>query len=755
VAVDSARGYLYVGNGYTHQYNLLQYDLHNGTERKVLIAPDAGVIGLGVDVLTGLVYVSTGEDSSQGKHDLMVFDENLERIQVVEGIGNKPTGLAIPGGHTSYNPLGLTKEVERTAGMDVSQNGLPVVNAGDELTYSICFDHDQFDLQDVVLLDTLPQEVTFVRADGDNIFGRYDPDRHIYVWENPPLPAGERACLNLTVYLNADTAPGTVFSNRATINAESFSPTTVGADALAAEGLDNVLSISKTVVGKGDGGTPHANPGDRITYQICFANNDFANPVVEVLVTDTLPQEAIFVSADGDGVFGGYDPFTHTYTWAYPGLAPGQSECVELVVQLNKNIPPGKTVENSVVIDSPGASSKTASASVVVGYTPLGLSKIALANESDANEDALDFVEAGQEFVYRICFDNLENDYTAHNLVILDNLPDEVTFVRADGDGTFGEYDPVNHAYTWTYPWLSPGASDCVQIVVRLSEDAVSGSVVTNNVTVDSDETPSSSTTSELTVGGSGLRFSKEVVEGGLEDPDNRGQFIVKPGDSVSYSLCFQNASDETLTHLAIVDTLPDEVRYVRADGEGETGYYDPKTHTFTWFYGSLPPKGAACLVLIVQVDEQVGSDVVITNSATIQSKQTPVMTAQAKIVTSGGGTGDSVEAELTVKPERLRRTTRPDPTCLWTLLRLPEGYGKDLIADQPLVLYPGEISAFDQRVYGTLEQGMIVAYFDKDQFLAATEGYGRIDLQVTGALVGGGSFVGEGSIAILSLGAP
>ena len=758
VAVDPTRGYLYVGNGYLHQYNLLQYDLNNGTEKKVPIASDAGVIGLGVDVLTGLVYISTGEDSSERANDLMVFDETLEHIQTIPGIGGHPTGLAIPGGHTSYNPLRLTKEIEQAANLDVSDRGFPVVSAGEELTYSIGFDHDQYDLTGVVLLDTLPPEVTFVRADGNNMFGHYDPDRHIYIWEDPPLPAGERVRLNLTVYLKSDTPPGTVFSNRVTINADDFPPTTVGAEAVAAQGKEDVLSISKTVVGEGGTAASHANPGDQITYEICFANNDFANPITQVLVTDMLPQEALFVSATDHGIFGAYDPFSHTYTWAYPGLAPGQSECVELVVQLSKNIPPGQVVENTVVIDSPDAASKSDTAPIVVGYTPLGLSIIAVADNSETGAAPLDFVEAGQEFIYRICFDNLANEYTAHNVTIVDRLPNEVTFLQADGDGTFGEYDPITHTYTWTYPWLSPGATDCVEMRVRLSEAVVSGSVVTNTVMIDSDETPSSSATSELTVGGALLRFSKAVVEGGFEDPDNKGRLIVEPGDYVSYALCFENASDEVLTHLAIVDTLPDEVTYVRADGEGETGYYDTKTHTFTWFYGSLPPKAAACLVLIVQVDEQVGSNVVITNSATIQSKQTPEMTAQAEVVTSGGA-GDSVEAQLTVMPALLYRIEAPNPTCLWTLLRLPEGLGKDSITDDPLVLSGAELSepiiAFRQLHYGTAKRGMVVGYFDKNEFLAATEGYGSFALEVTGTLVGGDSFTGESSVTVLRLGAP
>ncbi|MBN2129396.1 MAG: hypothetical protein JW741_07860, partial [Sedimentisphaerales bacterium] len=120
---------------------------------------------------------------------------------------------------------------------------------------------------------------------------------------------------------------------------------------------------------------------------------------------------------------------------------------------------------------------------------------------------------------------------------------------------------------------------------------------------------------------------------------------------------------------------------------------------------------------------------------------------------------GDSVDAQMFLRPSRLYRTTLPDPTCLMTILYLPEGIGKESIADNRLVLKavgrPDEIVAFEQEIYGTSEQGKVVAYFDKDRFLAATRGYGRFDIEVTGTFVNGGAFIGNGSIIVLRFGTP
>ncbi|MBN2132027.1 MAG: DUF11 domain-containing protein, partial [Sedimentisphaerales bacterium] len=775
IAVDPRRRYLYTGAGFISNFDLVQYDLARETEKTVRVDPEAGVMGLGVNVRTGFVYVTTGQNNMSGGDDLLVFNNSLALIQVIEEIGN-PTGLAIPEGHTSYNPLNLSKAVEAPLESKTTENGLVLIPAGEKFTYSICFDPADFAVTNVNLVDTLPAEVAFVRADGGQAPGRYEPASHVYIWENVPLSGNEPVCLDLVVRLKRDTPPGTIVTNLVTIRTNQTPPTTMGVDLVADEGLNSPLSISKTVVG--DTEFQYVQAGEQLIYLICFANNDEVHEVEEVLVTDVLPDEVTFVRTDGIGTTGAYDLLSHTCTWFYPRLAPGQRECVELVVQLDAELPSGTTVTNTATITSAGtttqetsvdvvtgykplgldksavaersdavvplehvepgqeyiyqirfdnlangrtvhnvvltdhlpaevafidtegggvtseydadshtctwffpelaqdasdsvevivrlsedvasgeivtntvvidsdetpSTSATANLDVLIGYQPLGLSKSAVAKDADAKE-ALEYVDPGQEFVYQICFDNLGNNRTVHNVAIVDRLPDEVTFVGADGDGSFGEYDRDEHTYAWTYPWLLPGAGDCVEVVVRLIESIAPGSGVTNHVVISSDETPSTTASARVTAGGTVLRLSKTVVGGIVDGPNEKGQFVVDPGTDVTYTLCFENASEETLTHLEIVDTLPEQVSFVTADGDQESGAYDARTHTYTWFYGTLAPKARACLELVVHVDDRLEPNVVITNSATIRCKQVPeTTTTQVEIVTSeddGGGPG-------------------------------------------------------------------------------------------------------------------
>ncbi|MBN1508296.1 MAG: hypothetical protein JW955_15720, partial [Sedimentisphaerales bacterium] len=192
VAVDPKRHYLYTGAGFIDIFYLTQYNLATGEEAEVLVDREAGVMGLGVDPATGLVYVTTGRNNRTGGDDLLVYDTHLALIQTVEDIGN-PTGLAIPGKETSYNPLHLVKTVEQASGLP-NPAAVPEVPIGGEFTYDICFDHDGYALTDITIFDSLPPEVTFVTADGDGTFGQYDAQTHSYIWTDPPLSEGTRTC---------------------------------------------------------------------------------------------------------------------------------------------------------------------------------------------------------------------------------------------------------------------------------------------------------------------------------------------------------------------------------------------------------------------------------------------------------------------------------------------------------------------------------------------------------------------------------
>ena len=501
IAVDAVNGFVYSGAGWANNSYLTQYNLATDTEQEVQVEAEGqgGVMGLAVDQATGFVYLTTGKNNYPGGDNLMAYDTSLNQIDFVAEVGN-PTGMVIPTKDVSYNPLNLSKQI--VGGMVDTNEPVGVRNT---VTYRVCFDNKYIDsvLTNVSVVDTLAAEVSFLAADGDGVSGQYDAVAHTYTWFYSSLPQGSTVCSDLVVRVKEETAPGTIITNSVTIDSDQTPPTTRSIDAVVTAISYNPLNLTKTVVGSDGGEMARARIGENLAYRICFDNNDNDYKVTNLSLVDTLPAEANFVGADGDGVFGQYDAVTHTYTWLFPSLPPGSSTCLDFVVQVNEDTAPGTIVTNSVTIDSDQTESTTRSAEAIaeaVTYKPLNLSKSILgAVINDTPVDEVDCVHPGDSITYAIAFDNNDNDHSVTNVSVVDTLPPEVSFVSADGDGILGQYDPLTHSYTWLYPALLPGASTSLELLVQVKEDTAPGVVVSNSVTIDSNQTPPTTASVDIT----------------------------------------------------------------------------------------------------------------------------------------------------------------------------------------------------------------------------------------------------------------
>jgi uncharacterized repeat protein (TIGR01451 family) len=738
VAVDVMNGFLYSGGGYAGNYYLTQYHLATDTEKEVQVEPDAGVIGLGVDTDTGLVYMSTGIDINPGGDNLLVYDKSFNQIGIINAIGN-PTGLVIPGKDIGYNPHNLKKILIDGAVGTTPLGKIESVGAGHTMTYGICFDNNNdYTATDVVIVDTLPEEVSFVMADDDGVNGQYDPNTHTYKWLYPTLPPGTSTCLELKVLVNQDVRPGTTITNTVTINSNQTPPTTVSLDVVTTY---NALNLDKSILGSIEGQTAWVDVNENITYNIYFDNNSNDFTVKDVSVVDILPDEVNFVSADEDGVHGQYDPNTHTYTWSYPSLSPGSAINLGLVVNVNQDTAPGTTITNTVIIDSNELPPSTASVDAITYYNPLNLSKSIVGSV----DGQIKWVDANEIITYNIVFDNNDNDYIVTNLSIVDTLPEEVSFVTADGDGIFGQYDPNTHTYTWSYSHLPPKTATYLKLVVQVNPDTAPATTISNSVTIDSIETPPSTASVEAKTYYSPLNLSKNVVGGTPGEVE-----WVDVGENFAYSICFNNDNDYTVTNVTIVDTLPEEVSFVTANGDGIFGQYDPLTHTYTWSYPSLTPGSNTCLELTVQVNPDTPPFTTITNSITINSNEARPTVASVDAITPAG----PLEVHnVSIIPNILRRMGYSE--YILSLVQLPPGESIKVNGRIDLSYYPNPSTGNEvligtgQLVPSTAGGPKVLITFDRAQLMRTIPGYGRFKLKIKGKLNSGRYFYSEPIIYI------
>ncbi|MFC1781493.1 isopeptide-forming domain-containing fimbrial protein [Planctomycetota bacterium] len=489
--------------------------------------------------------------------------------------------------------------------------------------------------------------------------------------------------------------------------------------------------------GSNDSGYPETNAGSSVTYTIEFDNVKNEDTATNVVVTDYLPSEVDFIAADEDGFYGTYNSADHTYTWIYPSIQPGLKVSLEITVQVKHDISPNTIIENSATIKSDQTPTNTSKVSIITANDPLHIKKSVAGTSLGENK----LVEPDELVTYRIHFDNNENNFTARDVLIVDYLPEEVSFVRADYHMTLGYYDSTLHAYMWYYPPLEPGSATRVEITVRINSDVVPGTVITNTAVIDSSETSESSSSVDIVVAGEVNQFNltKSVV-------GSSGEMAYVAVDiPFTYNILFDTYDMNTpANNITVVDTMPEELIFISADGEGDFGQYDKESNMFTWSFASLEPGQAVSLNLTAKIREGVALGKTITNTVIIDCDETPKTSASANVsIDLGGLAAESIQ----FVPDTIRR--KGTLTGLIAVMVLPEIIKLDDIKDEPFVLYPGNLKATNQQMTERNGKVQIVAVFDKNELMNSLVGYGLFELEVIGKLKSDQSFYGQAFITV------
>lgn len=394
VAVDPQRSLLYTGAGYAGNMYLTQYDLATETIKEVQVEPDAGVMGLGVNLDTGYVYLSTGMNNAPGGDNLQAYDTELNLINEIP-IEGDPVGLVVPTKDMSFNPLDLRKTVIRGASHSGSSGARATVGIGDTVTYGIHFNNfTGATVTDISVVDTLPSEVIFVSADDDEISGSYDPQTHSYTWRYSSWPPEIPMTLELAVQVKQDVEMGTIISNNVSIKSKQTPLTTKRLDVIAGH---DPLNLTKVILGGALGQVTSVSADGSVTYVIEFENNnDFA--LTNISVLDVLPKEVSFETAEKGTASGKYDPATHTCSWSLASLKSGEAVHLELYTHVNKDLAKGTTFTNSVTVETKETPPSTAMAEAIVGDSPTTVPELKILPEIIRRNNESYNIQASIEF---------------------------------------------------------------------------------------------------------------------------------------------------------------------------------------------------------------------------------------------------------------------------------------------------------------------------------------------------------------------
>ena len=411
IAIDVKNGFLYYSGGNYGNENffegnnyLTQYQL--ATKRRSDIQLESGsiIMGLGLDFDTGYVYMSVSDNTEPDNDMLYAYDRSLNLIDSVITDKN-PTGLVIPGKNKNYNPFNISFDIIEVIGSETDDDNIEPVDAGDFITYLLCFNrHDiDYEVRDLSVVFYLPKEVSFISSD-EQIYGKYDSISHTYSWEYPYTFTQSIKCLEMTVRVNKDVPPGTSIVTSAIIDSDSTSPISRSIEIFTSYGP---LNVSKTVVGAIENEDTWIDIGETVIYSIYVDNKDNNMPASDILVVDVLPDEISFLGADVSDYFGEYDLSMHTFTWSCPYLEPGASIFFELRGQINSGVARGNAITNRVIVDSKEAFPATSCVDILAGDGPPEVNDVQIVPSSIRRGGALTDIMVVLELPEGITLDNV------------------------------------------------------------------------------------------------------------------------------------------------------------------------------------------------------------------------------------------------------------------------------------------------------------------------------------------------------------
>lgn len=538
----------------------------------------------------------------------------------------------------------------QSADLGITKSGPATASPGDDVAYTITVTNFGADPADgVTITDNVPAGMTFVsdQQTGGPAFTCSDPSPNeagtILCSMQAPLAANQSATFIYTFHIPSDAAPGTTFTNIATVSLTSqtvFDPNDENNSATAATTIPVMLAD----LAASKSGPASAIPDSDVTYTIGISNNG-PDAAANATLTDTLPGAMTFVS------------LTQTSGPAFSCTTPavgagGTIICTagSLPLQgaatftLVGHVPPGTgsgtTFTNSAGVSSktedPGEENNLASTTLTVSSADVSIAKSAPAT----------VVAGGAPMQYVITVTNGGTDF-AQDVAFFDALPAGTTFVQvAQNSGPTascgGPAVGTNGTVSCSMGLMAPNTSAQFTITVNVGASVPSGTVLSNTATV------SSSTTGDPNPNNNSSNAQTTVTTQFDIVPTKNGPATIIAGNDITYTISVTNNGPSDAQNVSFTDATPASTTFVslvQAAGWSCTKPAAGGTGTITCSTATLAVGATANFTLTLHVASSAGNGTTISNSVNLQP---PDANASNNFVTSNAVVSHSNDLAIT-----------------------------------------------------------------------------------------------------------
>ena len=479
------------------------------------------------------------------------LDPNIAGNQLVNtvSVATAPgTGPATPDPDLSNNTSTVSQTIAARSDLVLAKeitNGSIV--AGGRISYRMRVTNPgPSDAANLHLDDAVPAGTTLVSASTSSD-GRCTPGSTV-VCNWPLVPVGASRIVTLVVEVPPDAAVGSLISNTATTESDSFDskPDTATATATGPVTASADVSVTKTLLS----GSPVA--GGQVRWQIA-THNDGPSTARAVVVDDAAPPGVTF-TAIAAPAGAACDPVPGTGAHCALGaIAPGDTAVVTVTARLAADydlpeVTNSATATSSTPDPLPGNNSGSSTSNTVTS-ADLSLTKTA----------APATLVAGQPVTWTLVVTN-DGPSTARAVHLDDPLPDGLESATAAVSGG-GSCAVAAGVATCELPELPAGASRTITIAGRVSASFTAGSI-TNAASV-------AATTPDPDLTDNASAITSAVAARADLQVDKTGPATVVAGDRISWTVVVTNAGPSDAQAAALVDTLPDNLVDPAASGPG------------------------------------------------------------------------------------------------------------------------------------------------------------------------------------------
>ncbi|MEN9560193.1 MAG: hypothetical protein RLZZ502_1404, partial [Pseudomonadota bacterium] len=396
--------------------------------------------------------------------------------------------------------------------------------------------------------------------------------------------------------------------------------------------------------------------GDEVTYSITVSHTAGSTADAYLLTLgDTLPNGMTYVSGSSSLPLSGQSG--QSLSWTIPVLARTDPA---LLITYRARVSPGaivaSTLSNALGLTYASTATATGAANsgrdgsngpgpsntVLNHYAGTAVAPV-LVNENNfltpvksrtlvVDNAVAGQVDAGDVLEYRVQVTNSSGTVTATNVWFADPIPSATTYVTGSVSSSSGVavYNASQNRIELSLSSLAPSGSVTITFRVSVNAGTPAGTRISNQASVDSDQTtPTPSNLVEDVVGPAltnpnPLRLSKTVAL--LNDVVPTGS--INAGDTMRYTLTLANQGNAALSNVVVSDVIPAGLVYVASSATASTGTVNVIAPNINWTVASLPVGGTAVMRFDVLISAFVGSSKQFDNQASAVSAQTPVAVA-------------------------------------------------------------------------------------------------------------------------------